>query len=220
MGVDLSRHARPMEDRPASQVQPKRSSCRSPDRVVVIIDYPDDIEGVVYDLDGTLLRLPVDWDAVAADVEMIYREAGVSTDGDGVWGLLERAHGNGLAEEVEEAIAAHERESAPDAIRIEVADDLAALSVPAAVCSLNCEAACRTALDAQDLGGDVEAVIGRDTVNARKPDPTPLLAAVDALGVAPENALFVGDSTSDEETAERAGTRFSYVGDGPTQLES
>jgi phosphoglycolate phosphatase len=188
--------------------------------VVVIIDYPDDVEAVVYDLDGTLLRLPVDWDAVATEVEAIYREADVPTEGDGVWGLLERAHGNGLAEAVEEAIAAHERESAPGAIRLQVADDLAALSVPAAVCSLNCEAACRISLDAHDLAGYVEAVIGRDTVNARKPDPAPLLAAVDALGVAPETVLFVGDSASDEETAERAGTRFSYVGDGPTQLES
>lgn len=186
----------------------------------MILEYPDDIEAVVYDLDGTLLRLPVDWDAVAEEVEAIYREADLPIEGDGVWGLLERAHGNGLAGAVEAAIAAHERESAPEAIRLRVSDDLTALSVPAAVCSLNSEAACRIALDAHDLAGNVEAVIGRDTVEARKPDPAPLLAAVDALGVAPETVQFVGDSASDEETAERAGTRFSYVGDGPTQLET
>jgi phosphoglycolate phosphatase len=55
-------------------------------------------------------------------------------------------------------------------------------------------------------------------VDTRKPDPEPLLAAADALGVDPGDALFVGDSESDELTAGNAGTRFSYVGDGPTDL--
>jgi phosphoglycolate phosphatase len=186
----------------------------------VPIDYPDDVEAVVYDLDGTLIRLPVDWDAVATEVETIYREAGVPTGDDGVWELLERAEGNGLVDAVEEAIATFERASAPEAVRLPVADDLAALSMPAAVCSLNCEAACGIALEARDLSGHVEAVIGRDSLGARKPDPRPLLAATDALSVSPAKVLFVGDSASDEETAERAGTRFSYVGDGPTQLEA
>ena len=59
-------------------------------------------------------------------------------------------------------------------------------------------------------------VIGRDTVETFKPDPESLLAAVDRLGVRPERTLFVGDSERDAETADRAGTRFAYVGDGPT----
>jgi len=184
----------------------------------VTVDYPDDVEAVVYDLDGTLLRLPVDWDAVRAEVESIYHEAGEPTEGDGVWELLDRSDENGLAEAVEEVIAGHERENAPDSIRLSVADDLLDLGVPAAVCSLNCEAACRIALEAHGLTEHVEAVIGRDTVGTRKPDPEPLLAATDALRVSPGKVLFVGDSASDEETARRAGIRFSYVGDGPTEL--
>jgi len=184
----------------------------------VRLNYPDDVDAVVYDLDGTLLRLPVDWDAVRAELASIYRDAGEPTEDDGVWELLERSDENGLAEAVESVIATHERESAPDAIRLDVADDLLELTVPAAVCSLNCEAACRIALEAHDLAEHVEAVIGRDTVSRRKPDPEPLLAATDALCVSPGKALFVGDSASDEETAKRAGVRFSYVGDGPTDL--
>jgi phosphoglycolate phosphatase len=184
----------------------------------VSIDYPDDIDAVVYDLDGTLLRLVVDWERVAADVGAVYGEAGVPTEGGGVWELLERAAGHEIETEVEAAIAAHEREGARDSIRLAVADHLAGLPVPAGVCSLNCEAACRIGLETHDLEEYVEAVVGRDTVDARKPDPKPLLAAVDALGVDPADTLFVGDSESDELTAERAGTRFSYVGDGATNL--
>jgi phosphoglycolate phosphatase len=184
----------------------------------VSIEYPEDVDAVVYDLDGTLLRLAVDWERVAADVGAVYGEAGVPTEGDGVWALLERAEENGIKAEVEAAIAAHEREGARESTRLPPADDLAGLRVPAGVCSLNCEAACRIGLNTHGLSAHVETVVGRDTVGARKPDPEPLLAAVDALGVAPDRALFVGDSESDELTAKRAGTRFSYVRDGPTNL--
>ncbi|MFB6227136.1 MAG: HAD family hydrolase [Halobacteriales archaeon] len=182
------------------------------------IEYPEDVDAVVYDLDGTLLRLAVDWERVAADVGAVYGEAGIPTEGAGVWELLERAEENGIGEEVGAAIAAHEREGAHESVRLPPADDLIERSLPAGVCSLNCEAACRIGLETHDLADHVDAVVGRDTVGARKPDPEPLLAAVDALGVDPEAALFVGDSESDELTATRAGTRFSYVGDGPTSL--
>lgn len=182
------------------------------------IEHPADVDAVIYDLDGTLLRLAVDWERVAADVGAVYGEAGIPTEGDGVWELLERAEATGIEAEVEAAIAAHEREGARESTRLPPADDLAELGVPGGVCSLNCEAACRIGLETHGLADHVEAIVGRDTVDTRKPDPEPLLAAVDALGVDPGDALFVGDSESDELTAERAGTRFSYVGDGPTNL--
>jgi phosphoglycolate phosphatase len=184
----------------------------------VRFDYSGDVDAVVYDLDGTLLRLAVDWERVAADVGAVYGEAGVPTEGDGVWELLKRAAENGLGAEVEASIAAHEREGARESVRLPAADDLPEFPVPAGVCSLNCEAACRIGLERHGLAEHVDAVVGRDTVDARKPDPAPLLAAVDALAVDPADALFVGDSESDELTARRAGTRFSYVSEGPTNL--
>jgi phosphoglycolate phosphatase-like HAD superfamily hydrolase len=185
---------------------------------VVTVEYPEDIDAVVYDLDGTLLRLAVDWERVAADVGAVYGEARVPTEGDGVWELLERAEENGIEREVEEAIGVHEREGARESTRLHPADDLVELGLPAGVCSLNCEAACRIGLETHGLTEHIDAVVGRDTVGTHKPDPEPLLAAVDALDVDPGATLFVGDSESDELTATRAGTAFSYVGDGPTNL--
>lgn len=183
------------------------------------VDYPDHVSAVVYDLDGTLLRLDVDWDDVLADVREIYDAEGVPvSDADGVWELLERAHQNGLAPAVEGAVAEHERAGATTSVRLPLANDLATRPVPVGVCSLNCEDACRIGLETHELTTHVDAVVGRDTVGARKPDPKPLLAAVDALDVDPAETLFVGDSASDETTAERAGTQFAYVGDGPTFL--
>jgi len=81
---------------------------------------------------------------------------------------------------------------------------------PTAVCSLNCEDACRLALKEHDIDG-ITAVIGRDTVATEKPDPEPLLEAIRRLGVDPETSLFVGDSPQDEQAAERAGVDYVDV---------
>lgn len=48
--------------------------------------------------------------------------------------------------------------------------------------------------------------IGGDSLAQRKPDPAPLNAAFDAMGDGPR--LYVGDSETDAETADRAGVPF------------
>ena len=173
-------------------------------------------DAVVYDLDGTLVDLDVDWDAVAEDVLAVYEAATVEPASQDLWDLLENASAAGLASDVEETIAAHEREGAETSPRLDHADELLERAVPVGVCSLNCEAACRIALAEHDLEEAVEAVVGRDTVATKKPHPEPLLETIRTLDVDPEEALFVGDSARDQLTAERAGVAFEYVGDGPS----
>ena len=168
-------------------------------------------EGVVYDLDGTLVDLAVDWGAVAADVEAVYEAAGVGPGGRSLWDLLGAAREHGLFDRVNDAIADHEREGARRSGRLPTADELVSLDRPAAVCSLNCEAACAVALETHGLSDHVERVVGRDTVDTWKPAPESLLAAVDALGVDPSRAVFVGDSPRDREAAERAGVDYVDV---------
>ncbi|ARS89086.1 HAD family hydrolase [Natrarchaeobaculum aegyptiacum] len=176
----------------------------------------DAYEAVVYDLDGTLVDLVVDWDAVAADVLEVYTAANVEPPSSNLWDLLEDAQSVGLQPEVESTIASHERDGAAVAPRLPHADELLEHSVPVGVCSLNCEAACRIALEEHDLASAVDAVVGRDTVSRWKPHPEPLVETVTRLEASPPAALFVGDSARDEVTAERAGTDFEYVGEGPS----
>src|SRR5690606_21451672 len=57
------------------------------------------------------------------------------------------------------------------------------------------------------LDGLFETVVCGDTLPQRKPDPAPLLLAVEAAGGGP--ALFVGDSEIDAETAARAALPFA-----------
>jgi phosphoglycolate phosphatase len=174
-------------------------------------------DAVVYDLDGTLVRLAVDWAAAEREAASVFADHGVDADGD-LWTMLDLADETGLRDEIEAVLSAHEREGARASERLELADCLPH-AIPVGVCSLNCEAACRAALSTHDLRDAVRAVVGRDSVATRKPDPEPLLATVDRLGLARDApVLFVGDSRRDEETARRAGLDFRYVPGGPSEF--
>ena len=166
---------------------------------------------VVYDLDGTLVRLPVDWAAAAEDAGVALREAGVDPGDRDLWELLELAHEAGAVPAFERAVSAHEREAAKVSDWLPTAEELRERTGPVGVCSLNCEAACRVALETHGLTEYVDAVVGRDSVATHKPDPKPLLAVLESMGAAPNEAEFVGDSERDEVAAERAGVAFRWV---------
>ena len=167
-------------------------------------------DAVVFDLDGTLVDLAVDWGAARSDAAALFERHGHDPDGDDLWGLLDRSDGLGLREELEGQLSDRECDGARRSTQLAHADHLP-LPVPTGVCSLNCEAACRTALDAHDLTAHVATVVGRDSCATYKPDPEPLLASIRDLGADPDRTLFVGDSERDAVTAERAGVAFAYV---------
>ena len=171
----------------------------------------NDLSAVVYDLDGTLVRLAVDWEAVERRLVDLLEREGVDADSLTTWDLLSAAEDAGVGDEADELIADAERDGAEASTGLALADDLPNHRIPVGVCSLNHESAVRLALDRHDLADHVDSVVGRGTVPHRKPHPRALLAVVEELGVDPERTLFVGDSASDEETAERAGTKFEWV---------
>ena len=63
-------------------------------------------------------------------------------------------------------------------------------------------------------------IVGFENVSAPKPDPEGLLYALGQLGVCPDEALYVGDTVIDAETARRAGTDFAAVTTGTTEAEA
>lgn len=167
-------------------------------------------DAYVYDLDGTLVRLDVDWETVREEVAAVLRARDVDVAGVDLWGLLELAEETGYRQPVEETIAGHEREGARLAPKCRLAEALPH-DVPVGVCSLNAEAACRIALERYGLDSAVETVVGRDTLDVTKPHPEPLLAVVEALGATPARTVFVGDSQRDAETARAAGADFVWA---------
>ncbi len=173
----------------------------------------DSTSGVVFDLDGTLVRLQVPWADLEEIVEAELAAVGIDTDGRSVWELLDIARARDHLDVVEPTINEYEVEGADDSERLPLADLVGELDLPIGVCSLNCEAACRRALSVQDLADDVDAVIGRDTVRPWKPDPAPLEEAIRRLDISAPEGMFVGDSERDARTAAAAGVRFRAAAD-------
>lgn len=74
------------------------------------------------------------------------------------------------------------------------------------VCTNKPEALSRRILRQLELDRFFQAVIGGDSLNGiRKPDPRHLLAAVEALGGVPEEAVMIGDSGNDVAAARALG---------------
>jgi len=67
------------------------------------------------------------------------------------------------------------------------------------------EAATREILASLDLAPLIEVVVGGDTASERKPHPAPVLLALERLGIAPAEAVMVGDNHHDVSAARAAG---------------
>jgi HAD superfamily hydrolase (TIGR01509 family) len=62
------------------------------------------------------------------------------------------------------------------------------------------------------LDGAFDVAVYADDVTMGKPHPEALLRALDELGVAPADTVYVGDTTVDLEMASAAGAEFAAVG--------
>lgn len=78
-------------------------------------------------------------------------------------------------------------------------------------------------LDALGIADRFGALIGRETAARPKPNPDPVLLALERLKVAPGRAVFVGDSDTDVAAARAAGVpvvlmRHGYTSTPPEEL--
>lgn len=76
---------------------------------------------------------------------------------------------------------------------------------PLAVVTSKTTSLARRGLDYVGVMQYFETIVGCDSSERHKPDPGPVLLALDRLGYAPEEALFVGDSVHDIEAGNAAG---------------
>lgn len=79
------------------------------------------------------------------------------------------------------------------------------------ICTNKPEAPARAILADFDMAALFDVVVGGDTLAVRKPDPAPLIHAVEAMSGPP---VFVGDSEIDAETAARARIPFVLFTEG------
>jgi phosphoglycolate phosphatase len=70
------------------------------------------------------------------------------------------------------------------------------------------EALTRNLLSQLELVGHFAAIIGGDTAAKAKPNPEPLLLALDMIGISAAHAIFVGDSPIDAQAARTCAIPF------------
>jgi len=182
---------------------------------------------IVFDLDGTLIDSAPDLHAVANEVLAGEGLAPVSLAqvrtyiGRGTSVFIERLRADRGIPDSE-----HDRLHAALLSRYEAAvtltrpyegvpETLAALREAGhrlGVCTNKPIAPTRAVLRHLGLDGHFGVVLGGDSLSARKPDPAPLHAAMEALGEG--EAIYVGDSEIDAETAVRAGLPFLLFTEG------
>lgn len=191
-------------------------------------------DGVVFDLDGTLIETAPD---LAAALNHVLQEAGLPSVpladvrhmvGDGAKVLIERgfaADGRTLsAEELEHWFAmfldyygAHIADfSHPFDGALEALDDLAAAGLTLGVCTNKPEAMSNRLFAELGIAERFAAVLGGDSLPVRKPDAGHLLGTLERMGVAPERAVMIGDSANDRDAARNAGVPVVLVSFGYT----
>ncbi|MFQ5552371.1 MAG: HAD family hydrolase, partial [Thermoplasmata archaeon] len=168
---------------------------------------------VVFDLDGTLVRLEVDWRGAQAALARVAQRFGKGPEDRTIWQMLRAATGE-EADALDRALRRYEMQGSTRARRLPMGDVLPHLSMgERGVVTLNCHACAEEALRATGLTPYIGTIVARDDTDRVKPDPEPLLLCVERLGGRPGEAVFVGDRERDRETAEAAGTAFLAVPD-------
>jgi phosphoglycolate phosphatase len=97
-------------------------------------------------------------------------------------------------------------------------DRFAAAGWGFAVCTNKIESLSRQVLAALGVEDRFATICGGDTFATRKPHPEHLLQTIAAAGGAPDNAVMVGDSRTDLDTARSAAVPFAGVSFGYTPV--
>jgi len=181
-------------------------------------------EAIIFDLDGTLVDSAPDL-AVALDLVLEMRGLEpLEVDevrymiGAGVPRLIERGfrargvemNADSLDEELLDAFLSYYDAHSADLTKIypgayQLLESLAASHVKVGLCTNKPTEAAREILASFQIDDYFDSIVGGTSGFAKKPDPAGMNACLAELGVSADQALYVGDSSTDVKTARNAG---------------
>jgi phosphoglycolate phosphatase len=183
------------------------------------------MKAVIFDLDGTLQSLEIDWKALKADLAELFGRFGQPLlDGPlleavdrNVQALLDKGMTPGQAEKVRlkagRLMDRAELDSYPKVRTLpgvlEMLSELEAHGVRRAVVSRACRAYVQKSVGR--MGRPFDAVLGREDVVRPKPDPEGVLLLLVRLGCSPSDCVVVGDHPFDVLAGKKAGTAAAGV---------
>lgn len=187
-----------------------------------------DVEGIVFDLDATLVNLGgfVNWREAREQVVEAYLECGCSEtlvkrcSEKGLFNMLNLMwvelcadHPRGEAERIQdrayavleacEAQGVSQCNLMPDCI--DTLEWLRGRGIKMAVATSNSQKVAEQILELKGLRGFFAVIVGRTPKLRMKPHPDPILACFEMLGVDPSRGIVVGDSVRDVKAAKAAG---------------
>lgn len=174
---------------------------------------PDEFEYFIFDLDGTLFTLPVDWEAVRNDFTSL---AGAPIAGKPLFQEVQRvvAARPALKQGILSMIESHELKSVNSARPMPGSVDLVYSLFEVsklALVTLQSRRACDEILKKHKLLDLFEVVITREDSLDRAAQ---LEAALNRLGIRARDAFFVGDRINDVVCARKVGVTVALVGKG------
>lgn len=170
----------------------------------------------IFDFDGTLADLPVDWQGLKRALARRFRDlydCDVEFDrlNEGLRVVEKRLERRGLLEAyriIEQFESRAIKLMRPRESTLETLRRVHERGGTSAVCSNNMSVTVKASLDLLGVSDIVAMVIGRDSVCRPKPDPEGLRQVLNRLNVDGRQAVFVGDSPDDAEAARGAGVSF------------
>jgi phosphoglycolate phosphatase len=192
------------------------------------------LKSIVFDFDGTLAELHLDFPAMKQQVRALaqeYFDYPLSAPNAPALEWLETLVGSlhasdaPAASELEKRAAALIKDIELDAAHRgslfpftrPILQTLGQEGIKIAIITRNCEEAVRIVFP--DLDRYCEGFLARDHVRRVKPDPDHLLRALETIAASPETALMVGDHPLDIQTGRRAGILTAGVWSGTATEE-
>jgi len=177
-------------------------------------------EGLLLDFDGPVCDVYAGSDParIAREVAAAFR---LDIDTDDPLDLISHALATGgPVDEIHDALTKTETKAVQTAAETTGMRELIeTYEGPVAIVSNNASQAILSWLAGAGLRSHIDVITGRNPRHM-KPDPWPLLMAVEGIGRAADRTVLVGDSLSDAQAARRAGVGFVGFANRPTKRAS
>ena len=178
---------------------------------------------IVFDLDGTIVKLRANWHALKDVLSQRYAEKNdEQCEFESISECLSKLVENGDEDELQENFKIIRQYELENIIETEIIPEVVDFikhqekfgvmsTVKIAVLSLNTRQTIIESLKIAGISDYVEKVIGREDVRSWKPEPEGLIKLINYFSVSPSDLIFFGDMKKDLKAGEAANVDSYYI---------